>query len=367
MAIARRFAAALPGAAPSPGFVLLGLVLLAGPSLLFAQGYGGTVADMLTRGDAYLAQGRANEAVVQFQEARTLCPTPAEMVQSLQGEARALVALGRLLPAAALFEEAAQKYPEDPRGADLLVAAGQVSQRAGEVDRAIRLYRAALGRSPTIDLQPALKYQLAAVLRLRDEHQEALDLLKDFDTAYPDHPVLPNALYTRAIINHDIKRLRESEEQYRDLIARFPRTQAAVEAHFELAAVLADRGRDREAAGFYRTYVTLAPGSPVAAAALERAGDLLLLRAPGESAQLYGLAQVKAQANPKHPLPELGLGRYIGVKKNVAAALSRVWVVALLILAVAGGLGWAVYGALRRRRRERAAAAGRGAPAGTGA
>jgi tetratricopeptide (TPR) repeat protein len=336
---------------------VLAAALLA-PSAALAQGFGGTVADLLTRGDALLAQGRANEAIAQYQEARTLCPTPAEMVQSYQGEAQSLLLLGRLLPAAALFEEAALKFPEDPRGADMLLAAGQASQRAAETDRAIRLFRAALGRSPRADVLPGLKFQLAQALRLRGQHREALELLQDFDEQFAGRVILPNALYTRAIVHHDLGELEESEKLYRSLIERFPGTQASVEAHFELAAVLAERRRDREAAELYRRYVALAPGSPVAAAALERAGDLLLLRSPRESLELYGLAEVKARVNPKHALPELGLGRFIGAKKKAAAALSRAWVVAGLGILVVGGLGLVFWGALRRRRGARAAVAG---------
>jgi tetratricopeptide (TPR) repeat protein len=360
LATARRAAAGVPvpgarpghrrrrqRAGPLPAAVLA--AALAAPSAALAQGFGGTVADLLTRGDALLAQGRPNEAIAQYQEARTLCPTPAEVVQSYQGEAQALLLLGKLLPAAALLEEAALEHPEDPRGADMLLAAGQASQRAAETDRAIRLFRAALGRAPRIDILPGLKFQLAQALRLRGEHREALELLQGFEEQFAGHAILPNALYTRAIIHHDVGELQESETLYRALIEQHPGTQAAVEAHFELAAVLADRRRDREAAALYRRYVALAPGSPVAAAALERAGDLLLLRSPRESLELYGLAEVKAGVNPKHALSELGLSRYIGTKKKVAAALSRAWVVAGLAALVVGGLGLAFWGAVRRR------------------
>src|SRR5262245_56521210 len=49
-----------------------------------AQGFGGTVEDILARADNLLRQQKPNEAIAQFQEARTLCATPAEAVTSLQ-------------------------------------------------------------------------------------------------------------------------------------------------------------------------------------------------------------------------------------------------------------------------------------------
>ncbi len=315
-----------------------------------AQGFGGTVSDMLVRGDSLLDQKRPNEAMVQFQEARTLCPTPAEMVHSLKGEALSNLALGQILPAAGLFEEAAGRFPDDPRVPDLLYAAGLAREKAGEVDRTIDLLRRALDRSPTPDVLPSIGFHLAQALRSRARPAEAVEVLKDFETKFPDHPNLPNVLYTLAIAYHDTKDLERSEAGYRSLMKRFPDKQAAIEAHFEVASVLADRGKAAEAADYYQKYVALNPGSPVAAAALERAADLLLVRSPKQSAQLYALARVKANVNPLPPIQELAPSRWLGVKEGLAQTLSRVWVMALLGAAAAAGL-WLLGRWLLRRLR----------------
>src|SRR2546427_6265921 len=106
-------------------------------TVAYAQGFGGTVADHLVRGDSLLAQGRNSEAVVQFQEARTLCPNPAEIVTSLQGEARALIGQRELLPAAGLLEEAAGRFPDDPRVPDLLYTAAMPRRQSRQVSAAV--------------------------------------------------------------------------------------------------------------------------------------------------------------------------------------------------------------------------------------
>ncbi len=313
--------------------------LPAAASAIRAQGYGGTVSDLLVRGDSLLAQQKANEAIVQFQEARTLCLTAAEMVHALQGEAQARILGNEPLPAAALLEDAVKRFPEDPRAPDMLYQAGLLRSRANETAGAIDLLRQALDRKPTPDLVPRIKFGLAQALRTMARHAEVVELLKDFAKDYPDHPILPTALYMLAITQHDLRHLEESETIYRDLLKRYEGKQipqAWVEAHFELAAVLADRGRNREAADYYRKYVALNPDSPYAAAALERAGDLLLFRSPRQSAELYGLARVKAAANPDPGIPEMRLNRSLGAKSAVAAALSRTWVV---VLAAAAALG----------------------------
>lgn len=321
--------------------------LAAASSAARAQGYGGTVSDFLVRGDSLLAQQKANEAMVQFQEARTLCPTPAEMVHALQGEAQGRILNNEPLPAAGLLEDAVKRFPDDPRDPDMLYQAGVLRYRANEADGAIDLLRQALDHHPTPDIVPTIKFSLAQALRARVRHAEVIDLLKDFAKDYPDHPLLPTALYMLAISQHDLRHLEESETIYRDLLKRYEGKQipqAWIEAHFELGAVLADRGRKQEAADYYRKYVALSPASPFAAAALERAGDLLLLRSPRQSAELYALARVKAAANPQPPVPEMGLSRSLRAKSAVADLLSRTWVVVL-----AAALALACLGLLGRR------------------
>ena len=332
--------------------------LLLSFSLARAQGFGGTVSDHLVRGDSLLAQGRGSEAIVQFQEARTLCLTPAEIVTSLQGEARARLLMNETLPAVGLLEEAATRFPEDPRASNLLYQAGIAAQRAGETDRAIDLFRKAIDRNPTPDILPPLKFHLAQAMRLRARPGEAIEVLKDFEKDFPEHGLLPNVLYTLAIAGHDQGtgdgdpgKLRESAAIYGRLIERFPGRPAAIEAHFEMGLVLSELGRRSEAADSFSKYVSLNPGSPVAAAALEKAADLTLVRSPRQSAQLYALALVKAKANPKPSDPALGLSRWLPVKQAAADVLSRVWAVAILGVLVLAALLFAGRYVLRLIRR----------------
>ena len=344
-------------------------------SLARAQGFGGTVLDHLVRGDSLLAQGRGSEAIAQFQEARTLCPTDPEIVAALQGEARGRLLQSEWLPAVGLLEEAATRFPEDPRASNLLYQAGFAAQRAGEIDRAIDLYQKALEKNPTADILPPLRFQLAQAMRLRARPGDAIEVLKDFEKDYPESNLLPTVLYTLAIATHDkgtgdgtglLRRLlspfrehhprdpallRESAAIYGRLIERFPGRPAANEAHFEMGLVLSELGRTSEAADYFSKYVTLNPVSPVAATALERVADRNLLRSPKQSAEFYALALVKAKANPKPIDPSYALSRWLPVKKTVADILSRVWVVALLgvvILAVALLTGRLVLRRLRR-------------------
>ena len=332
--------------------------LLLSPALARAQGFGGTVSDHLVRGDSLLAQGRGSEAIVQFQEARTLCLTPAEIVASLQGEARARLLMNETLPAVGLLEEAATRFPEDPRASNLLYQAGLAAQRAGEAARAIDLFKKAIDRNPTPDILPPLKFHLAQALRLSARPGEAVEVLKDFEKDYPEHGLLPNVLYTLAIASHDQGaghrdpgKLRESAAIYGRLIERFPGRPAAIEAHFEMGLVLSELGRRSEAADYFSKYVSLNPGSPVAAAALEKAADLTLFRSPRQSAQQYALALVKAKANPKPSNPALGLSRWLPVKQAAADVLSRVWVVAILGVLVLAALLFAGRYVLRLIRR----------------
>jgi tetratricopeptide (TPR) repeat protein len=334
--------------------VLMTLLMPARAAL--AQGFGGTVADHLVRGDSLLAQGKASEAIMQFQEARTLCPTPAEIVSALQGEAQGHLMQEEPLPAVGLLEEAATRFPDDPRASNLLYQAAFAAQRAGEIDKAIELYRHALDHKPTQDIVPPLKFRLALALRLRGRAGEVIDLLKDFEKDHPDHPLLPNVLYTIAIADHDLgsgnrAKLEESASIYKKLIDRYPDRPAAIESHFEMGLVLDELGRNAEAVDYFTKYVTMNPASPEAATALERAADLMLLRAPKRSAELYALAKIKAKVNPKPTDPAFALSRWLTIKRALADVLSRVWVLAVLAVVVLGVfvlLGWLIVKRFRK-------------------
>ncbi len=332
------------------------MTLLLPSTAALAQGFGGTVADHLVRGDSLLAQGKASEAILQFQEARTLCPTPAEIVSALQGEAQGRLMHEEPLPAVGLLEEAATRFPDDPRASNLLYQAAFAAQRAGEIDKAIELYRHALDHKPTQDIVPPLKFRLALALRLRGRPGEVIDLLKDFEKDHPDHPLLPNVLYTIAIADHDLgsgnrAKLEESASIYKRLIDRYPDRPAAIESHFEIGLVLDELGRNAEAADYFTKYVTMNPASPEAATALERAADLMLFRAPKRSAELYALAKIKANVNPKPTDPAFALSRWLTIKRALADVLSRVWVLAVLAGVVLGGfvlLGWLIVKRFRK-------------------
>jgi tetratricopeptide (TPR) repeat protein len=320
---------------------------------VFAQGFGGTVEDTLVRADALLAQQRANEAIVQYQEARTLCPTPAQIVASLQGEARAHMMIKEYLPAAGLLEEAAQRFPDDPRLADILYLAGLARREGGDVAGAVPLLQKAMEHNPTPDLVPAMKYQLAQALRMSGRPNEVIPLLKDFETEYDKSPLIPNVLYVLAISQHDSRDLAGAEATYRHLIETYPHTQATLEAFYDLADVLAARGNRKDAEEYFRRFANGNPNSPVAARSLERAADMNLFVSPKTAAILYGVARVKAQQNPVPPAEDLQISRYLGAKLWLADMLSRtpvligVGVVAVLALA---GIAWGVSRRFRAAR-----------------
>jgi len=338
-----------PAAATCVAALALVLAAVAGPPAR-AQGYGGTVADILARAESLLAQNRANEAIVQYQEALTLCTTPAETVAALRGEARAHIAIQEFLPAAGLLEEAAQRFPDDPRTADILLLAGVARRQGGDLAAVAPLLRKALERNPTPDILPGLTFELARALRLTGRPDEVVVLLKDFETTFEMSPLIPNALYALAIAQHDAGDLAGAEATYRHLIDAYPHTQATLEAFFEMGQVLAERGGHRaEAAEYFRRYANGAPGSPVAARSMERAGDLAFFSSPKEAALMYGVAQAKALTNPAPPAADLQVSRWLGTKKGIAGALSSVWVVTL-VAAVALALAGGMFVVMRRRR-----------------
>ena len=325
-----------------------------------AQGFGGTVEDILTRGDNLLRQQKPNEAIAQFQEARTLCATPFETVTSLQGEARARMTNREFLPAAGLLEEAVQRYPDDPRQPDLLYMAGLSRSQGGDLEGAAKLLQQALDKNPTPDLVPNLRFWLARSLRLSGKPDEVVALLKDFEKEFPEHQLIPRSLYYLGLAQHDSGRLVDSETTYRHLIDTYPHTQDTAEAYFDLGQVLSELGKREEAVQFLRTYANANPSSTVAARSMELAGDLSLFHSPKEAALYYGVAKVKSTVNPVPAGPDLQVSRWLGTKTKIARWLSEVWVLVALAVVVAGILGllgWIVFKRVRGPRSRGPAAA----------
>jgi len=322
-----------------------------------AQGFGGTVEDILTRGDSYLQAQRANEAIAQFQKARTLCPTPAETVTALQGEARGRMQNKEFLPAAGILEEAINRFPDDPRQADLLYMAGMARNQGGDMAGVATLLRKALGANPTPDLQPALRFWLARSLRLDGKPKEVVDLLNTFEKDFPQNPLTVRALYYLGLAQHDSGDLAGSEATYRHLLEAYPHTQESSETLFELGQVLAKRGSRDEAIQYLRTYANANPSSPVAARSMELAGDLSLFHSPKEAALYYGVAKVKSASNPEPGNPTLLVSSWLGTKTTIARWLSEMWVLVMLAVVAAAliaGIGWML---LKRRRSSRRPAA----------
>lgn len=343
-----------------PAVAIAALLAITGFRPAAAQGYGGTVEDILARGDNLLRQQKPNEAIAQFQEARTLCATPAETVTSLQGEARARMTNREFLPAAGLLEEAAQRFPDDPRLADLLYMAGMSRSQGGDLEGAAKILRQALEKSPTPDLVPALRFWLARSLRLTGKPDEVVALLKDFEKEYPENQLIPRSLYYLGLAQHDSGKLADSETTYRHLIEAYPHTQDTAEAYFDLGQVLAELGKRDEAIQFLRTYANANPSSTVAARSMELAGDLSLFHAPQEAALYYGVAKVKSEVNPVPAQEDLQVSRWLGTKTKIARWLSDVRVLVALAAVVAGILGllgWIVFRRVRGSRSRDAAAA----------
>jgi tetratricopeptide (TPR) repeat protein len=195
------------------------------------------------------------------------------------------------------------------------------------------------------------------MLRMTGKPAEAIPLVKEFETEFERSPIIPNALYTLAIAQHDAGDLEGAEKTYRHLIDDYPHTQAAAEAFYDLGDVLAARGNRKESAEFFRRYANGNPSSPMSARAMERAADMTIFTYPKEAALLYGVAQVKAQQNPVPPLPEFQISRFIKPKRFIADLLSRPLVTGGAVAGALLALG-AIVWMVRRRRPALAAGAG---------
>ncbi len=160
-------------------------------------------------GDTFLREGKFGEAATRFQVVAPLAPDNPGVKFGLGGS---FIATKRLADGMAIVEDAAIKWPNDPRGPFFR---GWAAEEGGESDvpRAITFYQEALGKSPTF--VPA-SLRLASLLQRTGRADDALKVLKGAEEAGAPPMVLQIAWGEALII---AKQPQRAEEVFRKALA----------------------------------------------------------------------------------------------------------------------------------------------------
>lgn len=148
-------------------------VLTTHPTREIAEGLVGRLTAEPARADALLTL--LDQALTKANGREDKTPDP-----NAAAQARALLAAVKRDAAATtkLLEALAQRLPAGNLGTETVGSLGELAERAGQLDLAERLFRAALRFGTNRDAEPEVYYGLLRVLRAGHKHQDVVDLCR---------------------------------------------------------------------------------------------------------------------------------------------------------------------------------------------
>ena len=186
--------------------------------------------------ELYERQERWEEAAGAYEQAVVRNPRSLELKLRLSVALLSWGQAGRAGRALELLEQVREARPADPR---VLYLVSQAQRSAGKLEAAEQTARVLMTVAPSLISGP---YLLAQILNDRDQYAEAIKVLEEARTRFPDDVSLP---FEMGAIYEQQKRYAEAERQFRDVIARDPRHAPALNY---LGYMLADRGERLEEA-----------------------------------------------------------------------------------------------------------------------
>ena len=226
-----------------------GAVLMVGLALLVAAGCSESPATKkqkaLERGERYLAEGKANEAVIELRNALQVDP---DFVPALQALGRAYVAKSWYADALREFERAQKLAPDS---LPVTLAIGRVYLETGVFAEAVARADTILGREPTNADALAIK---AAALAALGKTDEALALV---ESAPPG--AIAEADQVRGGVLLRSGKIDEAEKAYRAVLATRP---GNFQSLLALGGIELSRKRYDEAAKLYGEARKLKPFDP---------------------------------------------------------------------------------------------------------
>jgi TolA-binding protein len=320
-----------------------------------AEVMAGTPAgSLLAQADEALAAARTAEAAALYQRALENRPSKLEGLRARSGLAQAAVLLKKPAEAEQQLAEIGKSAPPEGFLARARQQVGELHEKAGERERAIEAYRAAVAAGPDADTAPPLLFAAARLLRQAKKPAEAEPLLRELvsrhprsplvpealdalawacleqekpdvarpvfvrlASSYPGHPLAPGAAFRAAEVDFAAARYPVAAERYR--FAAESRDPVAEQAGYKLGLALERSGDHAGAAQAFTALLERFPRTRHAADARVRAGEAFL--AGGNHARaLEQFEAVLSEPPANQPESELRLHARVGAARAYLAA-----------------------------------------------
>jgi tol-pal system protein YbgF len=151
---------------------------------------------------------------------------------------------------------------------------GQSEQRLKEIRATLEEKAPTLSADTTVPAGPgpARLLQLGRDQMLKRSYSSGRDALNELLTRFPDSDLAPDAVFEIAQSYRAENNLRAADSSYADLAARFPNSPRIPSALYKRGLILQSLGRPTEARRLFQDVVSRFPRSPEASLAKERLG-----------------------------------------------------------------------------------------------
>ncbi len=206
-----------------------------------------------TLGDAYRLLAEYQESLKMYHEAGVKSYDRENTVVALNGRAEVLKDLGQIEDALKIYEQCIKEYQ-----GDIITRNARASALAysGKLEEALKAYDEILQESNNIDTDKVTNSGRAQVLRDMGRADEALLVINNLCSVYPDDLVLQQ---NSAEILRELGKIEDAEKVLSNLTKRFPSAFNVMASH---ARMLRDLGRFTEAIEKYKNNIKSSPLSP---------------------------------------------------------------------------------------------------------
>lgn len=276
-------------------------------------------------GDSYSANRQYRRALEMYRRVRTdladgVLPDgePPELAtRALFQYAVSLAALGETAEAIQTFEALTQTYPDSPEAGDALVAIGDLQLEAGQLEAAEAVFVRVMDAWPATPVfWKALHGR--GMVRYRRWAPDAIDDFERIAAEAAETPMAEHAHFMRAMCLYRLGRDAQALGICRDFLSRFPESEWAPPVHFWVARLEYNAGNDEAAETAFLTFVEAYPAHALAPQALLRAGLAALRRQQylqaiellGRMAKQYPVSDLLADARFHQAEAMVQLGRF---------------------------------------------------------
>jgi tetratricopeptide (TPR) repeat protein len=241
-------------------------------------------------GDLLLQEGKAFEAATAYEAALQRALTPADSERALYNAALATARIPDPVGLARLEKDFAERFPESERRAALALERARMLESRGDSAAS----RTAL--EEVAQLPGSNAYQAEAALRRANSllrvgnYPEAAAAFSEFVRAFPDSPLLPQAMASGIEARLRAKELTgtQARAEFAKILSRFPNSTLAPALSFQIAQTHYEEKNHGEALTAFRETAKKFPKDALADHALYYAGlSALALGNPDEAIKLF--------------------------------------------------------------------------------